>query len=53
MVQLPSSIVMSELEVLSISQCEGLQKSKQDKDLKNERLIVSSSNVEHIDFQQT
>ncbi|RDX98506.1 Disease resistance-like protein CSA1, partial [Mucuna pruriens] len=51
MVQLPSSIAtLPELEVLSIWQCERLQLSKQDKDVEKESLMVSSSNVKHIDF---
>ncbi|RDX93326.1 TMV resistance protein N, partial [Mucuna pruriens] len=51
MVQLPSSIAtLPELEVLSIWQCEGLQPLKQDKYVENNSLMVSSSNVKHIDF---
>ncbi|TKY68328.1 suppressor of npr1-1 [Spatholobus suberectus] len=41
MVQLPSSIAtLPELEMLSIRQCEGLQPSKQDKDVESESLMV-------------
>ncbi|KAK2407425.1 TMV resistance protein N [Trifolium repens] len=45
---LPSSIILlSELEELSIWQCEGLQSYKQDRSV--EKLMVAS-NVKHIDF---
>lgn len=50
MFQLPSSIVLlAELEWLSISQCEGLQSSRQDKGTEKLSSKVSS-NVKHIDF---